>query len=563
MNFSLRRKMIGAFALISLLAAAASGLSYIYLKQVDGSYASLLQENVAAVQLAKEIRAGTERQNGLLFNYIVEPSPEKEQLLKSVNAELTASIDRMLQLAQTEEEQNGAQAMRESNETFARLVTKVTDYIHRDEESLAKSEALLWSAPLSDKLRQTASAIEAQEQDIMTSKTIANNGLVAAAIRTLAVVSAASLLIALAIGALLSRAVVRPIRMMVQAAERIAGCDLTVADIRLRNRDELGELGSAFNGMKHNLRAMAAQLGHSTEQVAAAAEGLSANTAQLSVSLEQVTVQVQEISAGAEEQAQQVQAGAALIEEVSASLEDIAQVTRAASQRSLSTLRSAEAGQEAVRGAMKQMSAIERTVNELALAVARLGDRSAEVVQLVDIIAGIARQTNMLALNASIEAARAGTAGKGFAVVAEEVRRLSLQTAAAAEQAADLIGGIRTETAEVAQSTEDGSREVGIGMAVVREAGDAFERIREAADDVAAAVEQVHGRSTSIARQSQAAVESIRSIRYIAGRAASSTQEVSAHTEEQYASMEEVVSAAAMLSAMAEELRQLLAKFRV
>lgn len=252
-----------------------------------------------------------------------------------------------------------------------------------------------------------------------------------------------------------------------------------------------------------------------------------------------------------------------MIEDMSTAVEDIAQVSRSASESSLNALQAANAGQTAIAGAMKQMDSIERTMKTLAHAVSRLGDRSAMVVQVVDVIAGIARQTNMLALNASIESARAGTAGKGFAVVAEEVRKLSLQTGTAAEQVAELIGGIRTETAEVVLSMEAGSREVGIGLNIVRQAGDSFGQIHEAAGEVAAAVAHVYEQSANIAHKSQAAVDTIRSVHQIAGQAAASVQEVSAHTEQQYASMEEMVSSAAMLSSMAEELQQLLARFRV
>ena len=102
-------------------------------------------------------------------------------------------------------------------------------------------------------------------------------------------------------------------------------------------------------------------------------------------------------------------------------------------------------------------------------------------------IAGIARQTNMLALNASIEAARAGAAGKGFAVVADEVRKLSMQTGAAAEEVAHLVSSIQDETREVVSSTEAGSREVQTGLEVVGVARDTFKRIRDAMDEVATA----------------------------------------------------------------------------
>ncbi|OXM85087.1 methyl-accepting chemotaxis protein [Paenibacillus rigui] len=563
MTFSLRRKMMGAFVLISLLVAAAGALSYLYLKQIDRSYAALIQDNVVIVQQASGIQTAAERQSGLLLNYVLEPSREKEQQLVSAHAELTASIDEMLQLAVGDEERSKVLKLKESNETFARLLTKVVDYVNRKEEGLAKSEALLWSAPLNEELRQTAAAIQDREKEAMASLVEENKAVVAVTIRTLAAVSAAALLIALTIGLLLSRAIVRPMRAIVGSAERIADWDLTVPDLHIRNRDEIGNLGSVFNRMKASLHRIVVQVGGSAERVTAAAEALSASSNQLSVSLEQVTAQVQQIADGTVEQVCSVQEGVALIETMSSSVKSITGEASSARETSVHALQAADEGQQAIETAMRQMDAIERTIKELAASVGRLGDRSAEVVQAVDVIAAIARQTNMLALNASIEASRAGESGKGFAVVAEEVRKLSMQTAAAAEDVASRIGGIRSETKEVVHATEAGTREVAIGMSVVRHAGQAFGQISEAVDRVAASIAQVSKQSQDIAEQSQAAVEAIRSVNRVAEQAAASAREVSGHTEQQAASMQEMVSSTLMLSSMAEELQQLLAKFRV
>ena len=263
-----------------------------------------------------------------------------------------------------------------------------------------------------------------------------------------------------------------------RAAERIAICDLSVGDIRVKSRDELHDLATAFNQMKSNLQGLIRQVGSSAEQVASASEELSANSNQVSELSERITNTIQIISQGTNAQVGSVHQGVSIMEEMSAAVTQIASVTQTANKQSLFAQQEAGEGTTAIETAMVQMKAIDQKMNELAVSVHRLSGRSEKIVNANAMIAGIARQTNMLALNASIEAARAGVAGKGFAVVAEEVRKLSMQTGAAAEEVASLVTSIQEETRDVMRSTEAGSREVETGLEVVGEAGATFLRIR-------------------------------------------------------------------------------------
>ncbi|MFC5451352.1 methyl-accepting chemotaxis protein [Paenibacillus aestuarii] len=563
LKVSLSSKIIGAFVIVSLLVGATSGLSYTYLNRVDKSYAQLLSDNVSMLKLVSAIKEKTQIQNSLLFGYVLDPNKDKEKQLSDVNTALTGLMSDMNKLTQNEEEHNAIQSMVDSNQTFARLVKKVTDYANQGDVSLAKAEATQWAIPTTETLTQAANKIEELEKGLQDEASLRNHNVVLSTIRTFIWVSAAAFLFAIVIGFVLSRMIVRPVRLMVRAAERIAESDLTVSDIEVKNRDELRELAVAFNQMKANLHSLISEVGGSAKQVAAASEALSAGSTQVSIASEQITNIVQEISFGTEAQVSSVHQGVGIMEEMSSAVDRIAGVTQVANLKSTHAQTEAEAGNAAVETAIAQMNAIHERMKELAATVHRLGARSEQIVGANSLIAGIARQTNMLALNASIEAARAGAAGKGFAVVADEVRKLSIQTGEAAAQIADLVESIQSETLEVAARAEAGSQEVTTGLVIVGEAKAAFTRIQGAMDELACQIGEVTERSDDIADKTRAAVEVIRSIHDVAGQTASGAKVVSFNVESQYASMQEMVSSASILSSMAEDLHRLIGKFRI
>jgi methyl-accepting chemotaxis protein len=560
---SLQSKLVGAFVLVSLLVGITSGLAYTYIKKVDNSYTELLDTNVRLLHDVADIKEKTQMQTSLLFGYVLDPTKDKEKLLTEMNTTLSAIISKMKDTGGNEEEQSAVGAMLEANQTFARLVQKVTDYGNKGNASLAKAEAMQWAIPTTETLTQAAAKIEELEAAIQAEASLRNHETVTSIISTLVWASGAALVIALVIGLVLSRAIVTPVRSMVRVAEQIAKGDLTSVDVQVKNHDELRDLATAFNQMKGNLQSLIRQVGRSAEQVASASEELSANSNQVSELSERITGTIQDISKGTNAQVGSVHQGVAVMEEMSAAVTQIASVTQTANKQSLFAQQEAGEGTVAIETAVTQMQAIYGKMKELAVSVDRLSGRSEKIVNANAMIAGIARQTNMLALNASIEAARAGAAGKGFAVVAEEVRKLSMQTGAAAGEVASLVTSIQEETREVMRSTEAGSREVETGLEVVGEAGATFRRIRLAMDEVARQIEEVAGCSGEISEKTLVAVGVIRAIDEVAGQTASGAKNVSANIEGQYASMEEIVSSATVLSSMAAELQGLIGRFRV
>jgi len=196
-------------------------------------------------------------------------------------------------------------------------------------------------------------------------------------------------------------------------------------------------------------------------------------------------------------------------------------------------------------------------------AVDELSTSSQKIQEIVALITGIAGQTNLLALNAAIEAARAGEQGRGFAVVADEVRKLAEQSEEAAKQIASMIRGNVTSIDGAVQAVGKTSENVLAGMKVMEEAGKAFAKIASHIEGVSTEVTEMTGAIGEVATASSNVEKSVKQIELISRDTAAQTQTVSAATEEQSASAQEIASASQTLAQLAQELQGNIQRFRV
>ncbi len=561
--FSLGRKLTAAFITVSLLVGVIAGVAYAFLNRMDQNYSELLEQNTAARDQAARLEMETQRQNSLLFSYIVEPSPEKEQQLTGANEELNTIISRIVSASPGEEQEAIASSLSESNATFARLLTKVRDYVQSDKPDLAKTEALMWAIPTSDAMIDGASELRTLQESELQAKLAEFKKESATTLWILAICGAIAILFAVLTGVLLSRKIVKPMRVMVKGARELADGDLTLAEIAVRNRDEIGELAAAFNHMRRSWQEMIRNLGRHAGRVATSADQLRHQSEQFRASSGEISDIMGQISSGSEEQVQSVELGVAQVTMMAAGAQEMASLADDAREESEAAVHETRAGEDIVAQAAAQMASIQRQMDELRAFIERLGVRSGQIAEAAELIAGIAKQTQMLSLNASIEAARAGEAGKGFAVVAGEVRKLSAETGAAAADVTEMLEGVRSEMELVIEAAQAGSQEVAAGIATVQQAGEVFSSIRQAVEQVAGQISRVTGQAEQLYSQSDAVVQAITTIDRVAQQTASGSREVYAHTEEQYAGVQEMMASMEGLSQLSEELQAMIGKFKV
>ncbi|MBT2756521.1 methyl-accepting chemotaxis protein [Mesobacillus foraminis] len=355
----------------------------------------------------------------------------------------------------------------------------------------------------------------------------------------------------------------RPISILTEYAQKIAEGDLSQKRIAIANKDEIGELAETLNIMAGNLRSLIEQVHSSSEKVAASSEELTASAAQTNYATEQISDTMSQVAASAGEQVQSVESSTQAVNELSIGVHQISGNAQSVAETAMDASDKALEGGQAIKLAVEQMNSINLTVNGLGEVVRGLGNRSDEIGQIIEVISGIAKQTNLLALNAAIEAARAGEQGRGFAVVADEVRKLAEQSASSAHEISLLIHAIQAETDKAVQSMEFATLEATAGIQAVNSAGDSFSQIQEAVRDVSFQIQEVSSAVQQMAAGTQQMVHSMQVISAISEATSTSTREISTSTEDQLAAMQEITASASELSRMADELQKQVSKFKI
>lgn len=380
--------------------------------------------------------------------------------------------------------------------------------------------------------------------------------------RYLLVIAGITLVLVVFLAFIITRSISRPIQKLADAAGVIASGDLTVV-VEEGGRDEIGVLARAFRLMTENLQTLLQKVGQTGQSLATASEQMAASAEETSRATEQIATTVSEVAQGAGDTAHNVEEAAAQVEDMVQTVKEIeANANEVAAATGLAQ-ETAEKGTLGVNAVVQKMDMIKERVDETASLVKSLGERSQEIGKIVDLIANIASQTNLLALNAAIEAARAGEQGRGFAVVADEVRKLAEESASATAQIAELIKRIQSETEQAVESMTTGTKEVDEGQMVVQQAGEAFKEIAGAIEGINGQVKGISSAIQMLSKSADTFAEAMSNISAITEETAASAEEVSAATEEQTASVQQIAATAHTLVELADELQAGVNRFKL
>ena len=353
-----------------------------------------------------------------------------------------------------------------------------------------------------------------------------------------------------------------PLKKVVIVADQVANGELNDVDLQITN-DEVGQLSQSIKTMVSNLQHVILNIRNTSDHVASSANQLTMNATESYISSTNVSKEMKNIAQNAETSLVMTEETAAAMEETAGGIQQIADSANTASESSLTASIAAEQGNKVVQQVIDQMQLINTSVEQIEETINGLHANSNKISDIVNIITAIAEQTNLLALNAAIEAARAGEHGKGFAVVADEVRRLAEQSSQSAKEIFQLIHMIQTDSNASVTVMEKGKEDVRVGMDYTNEVGEIFKRIVQSADEVADQIREISAASQEISASSEEVVASVNNIKKTSQQSTEFSLNVSQATQEQLVSMQEVKEASASLGQTAEKLQSLITNFKL
>nr|WP_092315828.1 methyl-accepting chemotaxis protein [Pseudomonas saponiphila] len=385
-----------------------------------------------------------------------------------------------------------------------------------------------------DAMRQLTAELRTAETSLQDARSQAMDDAKASALAILIGGGLLAALLAMLVAWSLSSTLVGRIRQAVDVAKAIAAGRLD-SSISTSGRDEVSNLLQAFAAMQERLRTMISQIKQGADQLVSASQSISSASLQL--------------SASAQEQSHSASSMAATVEELTVSINHVADNAGDAHALSSESGRQSEEGGSVIQDTLGSMRLIAETVQASASQIGELGQHAEQISSIVGVIKGIAEQTNLLALNAAIEAARAGEQGRGFAVVADEVRLLAQRTANSTQEITEMVGKIQQGTREAVSSMDVGVNQVKNGVELAQQAGEAIVNIRTSSGNVVQVVDQI---SLALREQTAASQDVARNVERIAQMSQQNSQAV-----------EETTETARSLQQLAQNLEQQVSVFRL
>ncbi|MDC3740309.1 methyl-accepting chemotaxis protein [Pseudomonas syringae pv. syringae] len=483
-----------SFMLITCLLIALGGIALWKMGELRTSMESLEKDAMASIIQANKISSATLRLRLDARRLIAQTDLQAQTVtvtrLKTAREDMLKQSAAYAPMVNAADEASLYQTVTTSAQKFASLLDTVLELVQKGANADAVTFTDTNIVPVTGELQAAIDALVQMNIDQADQLSVRAEAAYESGFMFTVVIIIVSLIITIFLAILLTRSIVTPLKSLLSVNERIASGDLR-GDIPVTGDDEFSELQRSTLAMQKNLRQTIGLIGNSSQQLASAAEEMNSITVQSSTGLGR--------------QNQEIEQAATAVNEMTAAVDEVARNAAAASDAAKESNASTVRGAARVASTVTAIEKLSATVLATSADVQRLAGQSNDISKVLAVIRTIAEQTNLLALNAAIEAARAGEQGRGFAVVADEVRALAHRTQQSTQEIEQMIGAVLEGSEQATRSMQESCTGAQDTLGVAHEAGVAL-------DEIARRIEEINDMNTLIATASEEQAQVARSI---------------------------------------------------
>lgn len=556
---SLKTKLLIGFLAIIIISISYSVYNSIALNKIDQKAENIVDRQLPSLLINEKLQINISEQISLTRAYVLFGYPAYVDRFNELSKEINALEEEALQVAQTKTMED----LIERRAVLERYIQKsIMEVYDQGEEETAKENLITMNTQADriisgyyDIVEDSENVIVEEGKELLAqSRSTFIIGIIIATIVTIL-----GLIIALFVANIISN----PIKRVSERMKLIAGGDLSNEPLETNSEDEVGQLVSASNQMNVDLKNLLTEINKLSHSVLLQSEGLTQAATEVKEGSDQIVSTMEEVASGAESQANTTN-------DLSSSMALFMEKIRAGNLSGEKSYTSSQdlllltnEGRELMNSSIKQMESIDQMVMDTVHKVKNLDQHSQDITKLVSVINGIADQTNLLALNATIEAARAGEHGRGFAVVADEVRKLSEQVSLSVNDITHIVSAIQGETNVVTSSLQNGYQEVEEGTNEIIATGEKFTMIHDSLIHMADNIQKNSEELESILENGHVMNQSIEEIAALFEQAAAGIEETSANAHQAGQSMDEMADNSLHLATLTERLNELIARFKL
>lgn len=555
-------KLLGSYIILAIIVLILGIVSFLGLRTVNTNSEELYSDRLRPAMMLAEVAQLMENTRVHMLTGVInsdasrgEPALENAERIDELLLEYS---ERRL----TEEEEPLVEELNRSWANYSEFIQETSVSLVNEEYTDALNairQGGVWYGAanmyLNDLLNLT---------DSLSSEANAENRAVYTSMWTVILIaSLGAVAFALAVGLTMGKIIGKPLTTISRQLNDVAEGKLTGDAVQTKRKDEIGLLEQATNKMQHELKHIINSVSQASQQVLTASEELTQSTNEVVMGADQIAVTMQELASGSESQAhytsdlsENMSVFASTIEASVAKSEDV-------KKHSGQVREMTAEGSTLMRDSVAQMSTIDKIVKQSVAGMKNLDIKSDEVSKLITVIEAISEQTNLLALNAAIEAARAGEQGKGFAVVADEVRKLSEQVSQSVEEITVIVESMQEESGSAVRSLEAGYIEVTKGKAQIQKTGDTFNQIATSVEEMERTITDISEKLAVNKVQTEKMQTSVEEIASVSEESAAGIEETSASAQQSNSTMQEVSASSQELKGLAERLNGMVERFEL